>query len=289
MIRVGLRASLLVLLLLSGLVCAEVAIPSLSGHVVDLTGTLDATQSRQLETRLAQFEVKKGVQIAVLLVPTTKPETIEQYGIRVVELWKLGRKGLDDGVLLLIAKDDHALRVEVGYGLEGVLPDAVAKRIIAEVVTPRFKRAEYYTGIAAGIEQLMAIIEGESLPPPRQRQRQRSAAPGGFSDIESLMFVGFILVIVVGGALRKFIGRLPAAIIISLVIAALAWLIAIPLLIAGIAGVVAFIFTLISDGRTYLGGVFGRGDGGFGGGGFGGGGFSGGGGGFGGGGASGQW
>ena len=285
MIRVGLRASLLVLLLLSGLVCAEVAIPSLSGHVVDLTGTLDATQSRQLETRLVQFEVKQGVQIAVLLVPTTKPETIEQYGIRVVELWKLGRKGLDDGVLLLIAKDDHALRVEVGYGLEGVLPDAVAKRIIAEVVTPRFKRAEYYTGIAAGIEQLVAIIEGESLPPPRQR----SAAPGGFSDIESLMFVGFILVIVAGGALRKFIGRLPAAIIISLVIAALAWLIAIPLLIAGIAGVVAFIFTLISDGRTYLGGVFGRGDGGFGDGGFGGGGFSGGGGGFGGGGASGQW
>lgn len=287
MILVGLRASLLVLLLLSGLVCAEVAIPSLSGHVVDLTGTLDATQSRQLETRLAQFEVKKGVQIAVLLVPTTKPETIEQYGIRVVESWKLGRKGLDDGVLLLIAKDDHALRVEVGYGLEGVLPDAVAKRIIAEVVTPRFKRAEYYTGIAAGIEQLVAIIEGESLPPPRQRQR--SAAPRGFSDIESLMFVGFILVIVVGGALRKFIGRLPAAIIISLVIAALAWLIAIPLLIAGIAGIVAFIFTLISDGRTYLGGVFGRGDGGFGDGGFGGGGFSGGGGGFGGGGASGQW
>ena len=289
MIRVGLRASLLVLLLLSGLVYAEVAIPSLSGHVVDLTGTLDATQSRQLETRLAQFEVKKGVQIAVLLVPTTKPETIEQYGIRVVESWKLGRKGLDDGVLLLIAKDDHALRVEVGYGLEGVLPDAVAKRIIAEVVTPRFKRAEYYTGIAAGIEQLVAIIEGESLPPPRQRQRQRSAAPGGFSDIESLMFVGFILVIVAGGALRKFIGRLPAAIIIALVIAALAWLIAIPLLIAGIAGIVAFIFTLISDGRTYLGGVFGRGDGGFGDGGFGGGGFSGGGGGFGGGGASGQW
>jgi len=117
---------------------AEVPVPALTGRVVDLTGTLTADQKTALEAKLAAFEAEKGAQIAVLLVPTTQPEAIEQYSIRVVEAWKLGRKGVDDGVLLLIAKNDRKMRIEVGYGLEGVLPDAVAKRIISEVITPFF-------------------------------------------------------------------------------------------------------------------------------------------------------
>jgi uncharacterized protein len=279
MMRVWAHALLLALIWLSGLAHAEVAVPPLSARVTDLTSTLDAAQKQQLETRLAQFEAKKGAQIAVLLIPTTQPETIEQYGIRVVEAWKLGRKGIDDGVLLLIAKDDRTLRIEVGYGLEGVLPDAIAKRIIAETITPHFKRGNYYAGISTGIEQLLAVIEGESLPPPRDR----SAISGSFQNLESLLFIGFMLTIVVGGVLRKFLGRLPAAIIIGFVIAMLAWFIVASILIAGIVGVIALIFTLVDGGRGTFGG------GGFGQGGFGGGGFGGGGGGFGGGGASGRW
>ncbi|MFZ1811663.1 MAG: YgcG family protein [Candidatus Nitrotoga sp.] len=279
MMRVWAPALLLALIWLSGLVHAEVAVPPLSARVTDLTSTLDAAQKQQLETRLAQFEAKKGAQIAVLLVPTTQPEAIEQYGIRVVEAWKLGRKGINDGVLLLIAKDDRTLRIEVGYGLEGALPDAVAKRIIAETITPHFKRGNYYAGISTGIEQLLAVIEGESLPPPRER----SAISGSFQNLEPFLFIGFMLVIVVGGVLRKLLGRLPAAIVIGFATAVLAWLIIAPILIAGIVGIIAFIFTLVGGGHGTLGG------GSFGQGGFGGGGFGGGGGGFGGGGASGRW
>lgn len=276
MIRVWAPALLLVLVWLSvsSLAHAEVAVPPLSARVTDLTSTLDAVQKQQLETRLAQFEEKKGAQIAVLLIPTTQPETIEQYGIRVVDAWKLGRKGIDDGVLLLIAKDDRTLRIEVGYGLEGVLPDAVAKQIISETITPHFKRGDYYAGIATGIEQLLKVIEGESLPPPRER----SAVSGSINNLESLLFIAFMLVMGVGGVLRKFLGRLPAAIVIGFVTAMLAWLIVAPILIAGVVGFMAFMLTLVGGGRGVMGG-----------GGFGQGGFGGGGGGFGGGGASGRW
>ncbi|CAH1387886.1 TPM domain-containing protein [Candidatus Nitrotoga sp. M5] len=281
MIRAWAPALLLTLVWLSvsGLAHAEVEVPPLSARVTDLTSTLDAVQKQQLETRLAQFEEKKGAQIAVLLIPTTQPETIEQFGIRVVDAWKLGRKGIDDGVLLLIAKDDRTLRIEVGYGLEGVLPDAVAKQIISETITPHFKRGDYYAGIATGIEQLLKVIEGESLPPPRES----SAVSGGINNLESLLFIAFMLVMGVGGVLRKFLGRLPAAIVIGFVTAMLAWLIVAPILIAGVVGFMAFMLTLVGGGRGVMGG------GGFGQGGFGGGGFGGGGGGFGGGGASGRW
>ena len=277
----------LLALLLTGAAQAEVAVPPLAARVTDLTATLDAAQKQELEARLAQFEAKKGAQIAVLIVPTTQPETIEQYGIRVAEAWKLGRKGVDDGALLLIAKDDHSLRIEVGYGLEGVLNDATARRIVAEIIAPDFKRGDFYGGIAAGVAQMIAVIEGEPLPAPRGR----SAAPANFGNLESLLLVGFMLVVVVGGVLRALLGRLPAAAIIGFATAVLAWLIVAPLLIAGIVGVIAFLFTLASGSRGYHGGG-GLGSGGFGGGlggGFGGGGFSGGGGGFGGGGASGRW
>src|SRR5574340_907947 len=129
------------------LAVADVAVPPLKSRVTDLTGTLSANEAVQLEQKLAAFEEKKGSQIAVLIVPTTQPETIEQYAIRVAEAWKLGRKGVDDGVLLLIAKNDRTLRIEVGYGLEGVLPDAIAKRIIDELIVPAFRQGDFAAGL----------------------------------------------------------------------------------------------------------------------------------------------
>lgn len=278
----------LLALLLVGAAQAEVPVPPLAQRVTDLTATLDAQQTLTLESRLAAFEAKKGAQIAVLIVPTTQPETIEQYAIRVVESWKLGHKGVDDGALLLVAKDDRALRIEVGYGLEGALNDATAKRIVAETIAPEFKRGDFHGGIAAGLSQMIAVIEGEPLPAPRERGTA-SASPG---NLESLLLVGFMLVVVAGGVLRALLGRLPAAVLIGLASAFLAWLIVAPLLVAGVVGAIAFFFTLAGGGRSHHGiGRPGRGGlgGGFGGGGFGGGGFGGGGGGFGGGGASGRW
>ena len=276
MVRVFLLA-----LLLNGAAQAEVAVPPLVHRITDLTATLDAQQTQTLESRLAAFEAKKGAQLAVLIVPTTQPESIEQFGIRVVEAWKLGRKGVDDGALLLIAKNDRTLRIEVGYGLEGVLNDATAKRIVDEVIVPHFKRGEFYPGIESGATAMMKVIDGEPLPPPR-----RAAASGKF-DIESLLFIGFGMVVVVGGMLRALLGRFPAAVLMGGVLGGLAWLMVAPLLVALLVGLMAFIFVLLGgSGRGFSG----YGGGGFGGGSYGGGGgFSSGGGGFGGGGASGRW
>lgn len=290
MIRSLAQAMLLALLFFSPSAHADVAVPPLAARVTDLTATLSPEQQQTIETLLAQFEAKKGSQIAVLIVPTTQPETIEQYGIRVAEAWKLGRKGVDDGALLLVAKDDHTLRIEVGYGLEGVLNDATANRIIAEIIVPHFKQGDYYNGILSGVTRMIGVVEGEPLPAPRER----ATATGSSGNYESLLFIGFILVLVVGGILRTLLGRLPAAAIIGVVTGLLAWLIVAPVVIAAIVGVISFFFTLAGGGRGF-GGYGGYGGAGFGGtgwsggGGFGGGGFSGGGGGFGGGGASGSW
>jgi uncharacterized protein len=262
----------------------EVKVPPLVQRVTDLTSTLDAQQTQALESRLAAFEANKGAQLAVLIVPTTKPETIEQYGIRVVDQWKLGRKGVDDGALLLIAKDDRTLRIEVGYGLEGALNDATANRIIDEIIVPRFKSGDFYAGIESGLSAMMQVIDGEPLPEPK-----RGTAATGNNNIETLIFIAFVAVVAVGGMLRALFGRFPAALLVGGGLGLLAWLTVAPLIIAVLAGVVAFIFVLLGGGRGF-GGYGGYGGGGFGGGGFGGGGgFSGGGGGFGGGGASGSW
>ena len=261
----------------------EVKVPPLTQRVTDLTATLNAQQIQTLESRLAAFEARKGAQLAVLIVPTTALEAIEQFSIRVVEAWKLGRKNVDDGALLLIAKDDHKLRIEVGYGLEGALPDATANRIIDEIIVPRFKAGEFYAGIDSGTAAMMQVIDGEPLPPPPERR----SATGGINNIESLMFIAFVLVVAVGGMLRALFGRFPAALLMGGGLGLLAWLTVAPLIIAVLAGVAAFVFVLLGGGRGFIGyGGFGGGGGGFSGGG---GGFSGGGGGFGGGGASGSW
>lgn len=171
---------------------ALVPIPDLSHRVTDLTATLSAAQVSALEEKLAAFETRQGSQIAVLIVPTTQPEDIAQFGIRVADAWKVGRKNVDDGVILIVAKDDRRLRLEVGYGLEGAIPDAIAKRVIAETITPYFKAGDFAGGIDAGVTQLMGLIEGESLPPPEE-------APVGQQANGSFMFVLF------GGILAGFI------------------------------------------------------------------------------------
>jgi uncharacterized protein len=272
---------LLLALLLGGAAHAEVTVPPLTRRVTDLTATLDVQQTQTLESRLAAFEAKKGAQLAVLVVPTTAPEAIEQFGIRVAEAWKLGRKGVDDGALLIVAKEDRALRIEVGYGLEGVLNDATSNRIIDEIIVPRFRSGEFYAGIESGTAAMMRVIDGEPLPPPARR-----AAASGKDNIESLMFMAFVLVVAVGGMLRALLGRFPAAALVGGGLGLLAWLTVAPLIIAVLAGAAAFIFVLLGGGgRGFGGSGFGGGGGGYGGGG----GFSGGGGGFGGGGASGRW
>ncbi len=273
----------LLALLLCGAAWAEVAVPQLSARVTDLTATLDAQQIQTLESRLAVFEKEKGAQLAVLIVPTTQPETIEQYGIRVADAWKLGRKGVDDGALLLVAKEDRALRIEVGYGLEGALNDATANRIVEEIIVPQFKRGEFYQGIDAGLAAMMQVVGGEPLPAPAERM----AATGSF-DIEAMLFVAFGAVVVVGGILRALLGRLPAALLTGGGLGLVAWLTAAPLFVALLVGLMAFVFVLLGGARRGFGGYGGGFGGHHGGGGFGGG-FGGGGGGFGGGGASGSW
>ena len=145
---------------------AYVEIPKLSARVTDLTGTLSVGQVEALEKKLAAFEAKKGSQIAVLVVPTTEPDDIAQFGIKVADLWRIGRKGVDDGLILIVAKNDHTFRIEVGYGLEGVIPDAIAKRITSETIKPYFKGGDIAGGINAGVDQIIKLIEGEPLPPP---------------------------------------------------------------------------------------------------------------------------
>lgn len=281
LLRLSLAACALLVCLAAA---ADVAVPPLRARVTDLTSTLTPQAQAALEQKLAAFEARKGSQLAVLIVPTTQPETIEQYSIRVVDQWKLGRKGIADGVLLLIAKDDRTLRIEVGRGLEGALPDITAKRIEAEYIVPRFRAGDYAGGIDAGVDRILAVIDGEPLPAPKAG---RGAAPN--IDLNTLLFVGFILVFVVGGVLRAMFGRLAGAGIVAAIAGALAWLLGGALLIGIGVGIMAFVFSLFGGTRGPWGGTPGGWGGGLGGGGGFGGGFGGGGGDFGGGGASSRW
>lgn len=267
---------------------AEVAVPPLTDRVVDLTGTLSVDQIASLDKTLKDFEDRKGTQIAVLIVPTTAPETIEQYSLRVVEQWKLGRKKIDDGALLIVAKDDRTLRIEVGYGLEGVLNDATARRIIAEIITPKFRNGDFDGGIADGVERMVRVVDGEPLPAPKPRPD----TSGSFDNFGELLPVIIIGALVVGGILRAMLGRLLGSLVMGGGVAFIAWAMIGALPVALIAGVIAFFVTLIGDAvGTGGGGRYSTGGGGWSSGSSGGsgGGFSGGGGSFGGGGASGRW
>ncbi len=272
------------------------AVPKLEARVTDLTGTLTAGQQAELEQKLAAFEQRKGSQIALLIVPTTAPETIEQFALRVAETWKLGRAKPDDGALLLVAIQDRALRIEVGYGLEGVMPDAISRRIIDDTITPLFRQGDFYGGVNAGLAQMINLVDGETLPPPDQSWRRRGESLFGFLPI---LFFG---VLIGGAVLRAIFGPTLGSMLTGGAVGGIVFTLSKLLLVGAFAGLAAFIFSLMLGLSTTVhrargrrgdwGGIGGPpggwGGGGFGGG-FGGGGFGGGGGGFGGGGASGRW
>jgi uncharacterized protein len=261
---------------------AQVSVPPLSGHVTDQTATLSDEQKAGLEQTLAAFEARKGSQLAVLIVRTTAPEPIEQYALRVAEQWKLGRKKVDDGAILVVAKDDRALRIEVGYGLEGALNDATCKRIISEVIAPRFQQQDFAGGIAAGVDRMIRVVDGEPLPEPQSTPTARDVG-----EISRYVPVIIVLALVFGGLLRAMLGRLPGALVTGGLAAVAVWWMAGALALALAAGLIACLLTLFGGlGWLRMGG---RGAGGRGTGGGLGGGFRGGGGGFGGGGASGRW
>jgi uncharacterized protein len=282
---------------------ADVAVPPLTGRVVDQTGTLSSGDIASLTQTLKNLELRKGSQVAVLIVPTTQPETIEQFSIRVAEAWKIGRKKIDDGALLVVAKDDRKLRIEVGYGLEGALTDVTTKRIIDEIITPKFRSGDFAGGISAGVERIIGVIDGEPLPAPPQRQQQQ---PQQSSDLTWLLNplnpFTIIAILVLGGAMRSVFGRLFGSLTTGGLIGLVAWLVFGSVIVSALAGIVASVFTMFSDGITAPtpagrgrgGGWIGSGGGG---GSWSGGGssssdsgsFSGGGGSFGGGGASGSW
>ena len=280
---------LLVALLVAGATSpaghALVAVPELQARVTDLGAILSPAERDALEASLRAFELRKGAQLAVLIVPSTAPETAEQYAMRVAETWRLGRSGVDDGLLLLVVTRDRALRVEVGYGLEGVVPDVVARRVIDETIVPFFQRGELAAGIDAGVQQLMRIIDGEALVAPRR--------PDPPASLPDWMLIPFFVLLSLGPALRQLFGRLGGACIGAGAMALLVWLLIGAVTPALGSALLVFLFVLLPGGSRHgrwSSGGFGRGGGvSGGGGGFGGGGFSGGGGGFGGGGASGRW
>ncbi|MGH8529453.1 MAG: TPM domain-containing protein [Nevskiales bacterium] len=274
----------LLLALVLGAAQAEVAVPALKARVTDLSGTLDEGQVSALEQRLAAFEQEKGSQIAVLILPTTQPEEIEQYGIRLAEAWKIGRKGVDDGVILLVAKDDRKLRIEVGYGLEGALPDVIAKRIIEEVIVPRFRAGDFYGGITDGVERIIGVIKGEPLP--------ESAAAPFRTDLGGFFMTAVIVTMVIGSIITQLFGRLAGGSLTGSAAGVATWALSKSLMLGLFAGIVfaLIVMTMRNRGRGgWASGGGGSGGGGSWSGGGGGGGFSGGGGSFGGGGASGGW
>jgi len=267
---------------------ADVPVPPLKARITDLTGTLAAGQRAALEQKLADLEARKGSQIAVLVVESTRPETVEQYAVRVFERWKLGRKGVDDGVLLLVAKNDRQLHIEVGYGLEGAIPDAIAKRIIEQDIVPLFKQGNFHGGISAGTDRLGKLIEGETMPPPK-----RTAAPGSGWSTETL-FIGFVILAMASQLLHSLLGRFLGSGVAAAAAGIIGYLLA-GLAAAMIIGLIAFVISLFMGAAGRQGGGWSSGGGSWSGGGWsgggssGGGGFSGGGGSSGGGGASGSW
>lgn len=273
------------------------AIPPLTSPVIDTTGTIDAATRQKLEAQALALQQRKGSQLQVLVVPTTQPEDIAQYAVRAFDQWKVGRKGVDDGVLLVVAKDDRRVRIEVGYGLEGAIPDATSSRVIQEYLVPKFRADDYAGGITDASGALVKLIDGEPLPEPMAEHRAARRGGGGSGWLMAL-FVAFI----VAQVARGIFGRAPSllrGLIGGAAAGGIAWLISSMLLVGGLGAAIGFFMGLASlpSGRFArdrgYGGYGGWGGGGFGGGGgggFGGGGGWGGGGGMsGGGGASGSW
>lgn len=218
-----------------------VAIPKLEKRVTDLTATLSSADESRIEARLKEFEAKKGAQIAVLIVATTQPEVIFDYSIRVAEAWKLGRKDVDDGVLFVIAKNDRKLQILTGRGTQGVLTDAMSKRIISEIVAPKFRANDFAGGIDDGVAKIIDVLQGEALPPPPEKKR--ASVPQG-ANIESFLILGFIAALFVGPLLRSLLGRFVGAGATAGVTGAAAWWLAGGLLFPIVAGVIVFLIVL---------------------------------------------
>ena len=266
-------------------------VPPLAARVTDLAQTLSPAEQQGLDAKLAEWEARTSNQLAVLIVPTTQPEPIEAYSIRVAEAWKLGRRGNDNGVLFVVAKNDRKMRIEVGYGLEGTLTDVTSRRIIAEDVAPLFREGKFAAGINAGVDRITKVVAGGQPLPPRLPAAKPKVGAEGF-DFGTLMVILFIGVPVLGAVLRSIFGKLLGSGVGGAVVGAAAWLVVGSLVVASIAGIVAFIVMIFAGaGGGRPGGGLSLPGGGGGGGGFSGGGgsFSGGGGSFGGGGASGGW
>jgi uncharacterized protein len=270
-------------------------VPALTGRVIDQTGTFDTAQKAALEAKLAALEQAEGTQLVVLLVPSTQPEDVASYANRVANTWKIGRRDVGDGLLLVVAKGDRRLRIEVAKALEGAVPDLAAKRVINEFITPRFRQGDFAGGVDAGVDALIKLVNAEPLPEPAAAARAsgHSQNTDGFDwqDLAIFMFIG---VPIAGALLSGLLGRKLGALATGGAMGLVAFVITASLLVAGVAGVLALIFTLVSSfsgGRSGRGGpVIFPGGGGWSSGSGGGGGWSSGGGGdFGGGGASGDW
>jgi uncharacterized protein len=301
--RLTLLLGAVLLLLLCGIARAQplVAVPPLSERVIDLTGTLTAVESQSLIAKLAAFEAESGPQIVVLMVPTTQPEDIASFAQRVGETWKIGRRNVGDGLLVVVAKNDRKLWIAPAKALEGAVPDLAARKIVAETISPRFKQGDFAGGISAGVDQLISRIKGENLPAPTARDRSRGGGDFGFAPLELLLFA-FVALPILATVLRSIFGRGLGSLAAGAAGGGIAWFVTQSLLFAGIGGVIGFMLALLgglgsrfarTSSRHHGGWVGGSGwTGGMGGGGFGGGGggfSSGGGGDFGGGGAGGDW
>ncbi|NBS98562.1 MAG: YgcG family protein, partial [Betaproteobacteria bacterium] len=237
-LRASLVGSILLALLIWPPANALIPVPPLEGHVTDLTKTLSAEQKAALEQSLTAYETRKGTQIAVLLVTSTRPEAIEPFAIRVAEQWKIGRKKVDDGVILIIAKADRSLRIEVGYGLEGVLTDLNSQRIINDTIVPRFKEDDIYGGIAAGVAAIVQILEGEALPKPAPK------TPDGLDTLSQYLPLLLIFALLCGAILRVIFGRIPGAFITGILVTLIAWFVLGAIFISIVAGAIALALTL---------------------------------------------
>ncbi|MGE5095087.1 MAG: TPM domain-containing protein [Betaproteobacteria bacterium] len=289
--------TMLVALLLSLVALAQTPVPKLTARVIDQTGSLTAAERNDLEAKLRAFEEKRGSQVAVLLVPSIGTETIEEFAGRVTDEWQLGRKGVDDGVLLVVAKQERKIRIHTGRGVQGTLTDALSRRIVSDIVAPRFRNGDFAGGLDAGVDAIMKAIEGEELPLPKAQPAHGKV--DAVSSYSNFLWIAFFLVPILGMVLRGIFGRLFGATATSGLTGVAAWLVFGSLAFGVVAAVLAFVFTLFTGsglargvgrggwGGGYIPGGFGGGS--WGGGGGGGGGFSGGGGGFDGGGASGNW
>lgn len=266
----------LVLLLGAGAARAQIPLPPFDALVTDLTGTLTAEQQASLDEKLTAYQKRKGTQVALLILPSTQPEDIAQFGVRLAEAWKIGRKGIDDGAILIVAKDDRAMRIEVQYGLEGALTDVTSSRIINDTIAPLFKQGDYFGGVNAGLDQMLKVIDGEPLPEP-DHAWQRDGTPS--LPWPLLVFLG----VMVSNFLRPLLGRAPAAGVVGLAGGGLVYWLTSLVMPALATALVVFVLGLTIGfggrglgrggsrvfrdiGRGGFGGGFGGGGGGFGGG-----------------------